>query len=86
MLGVRFKIGKGKYDMLIKPVGFRFTKYRFEKTSMAYIYDWTLCLGIFVISKWPTKSFEELKKMADAAWDKEWNGAGYKSDPKKVGD
>ena len=72
--------------MLIKPVGFRFTKYIFEKTSMAYIYDWTLCLGIFIISKWPTKSFEELKKMADAAWDKEWNGAGYKSDPKKGGD
>ena len=84
MLGVRFKIGKGKYDMLIRPVGFRFTKYRFEKTSMAYIYDWTLCLGIFIISKWQTKSFEELKKMADAAWEIVWDGAGVDF-PKKRG-
>ena len=85
MLGVRFKLGKAKYDMLIKPVGFRFTKYKFEKTSMAYIYDWTLQLGIIMISKWQTKSFKELKKMADAAWEIVWDGAGVDF-PNKGGD
>ena len=51
---------------------------------MTFLFDWTLRLGIIVISKAQTKSFEELKKMADAAWDKEWDGAGWKTDPKKV--
>ena len=86
LLGGRYKIGKAKYYVQIQPVGFRFTKFKFENTSMTFLFDWTLRLGIIAISKAQTKSFEELKKMADAAWDKEWNGAGYKSDPKKGGD
>ena len=53
---------------------------------MAFLFDWTLRLGIIAISKSQTKSFEELKKMADAAWDKKWAGAGYKTDPRKGGD
>ena len=82
MLGGRFKIGKAKYDVLILPVGFRFTKFNFNKTSMTFLYDWTIRLGIIAISKWQTKSFAELKKLADAAWEKKWAGSGYKSDPK----
>ena len=86
MLGGRYKIGKAKYDMLIKPVGFRFTKYKFENTSMTYIYEWTLRLGIIVISKWQTKSYAELKKIADAVWEIVWDGTGLKTDPKKGGE
>jgi len=86
LLGGRFKIGKAKYYVQIQPVGFRFTKFKFENTSMTFLFDWTLRLGIIVISKAQTKSFEELKKMADAAWDRVWDGAGWKSDPRKGGD
>jgi len=72
MIGHRFIIRNVKYDVLLKLVGFRFTKFKFENTSMTFLFDWTLRLGIIAISKWQTKSFNELKKMSDIAWNKKW--------------
>lgn len=52
---------------------------------MTYLWVWRLRLGIFEILKWQTKSFDELKRESDLAWDKKWGKVGYKIDPKKGG-
>lgn len=82
MLKHRFIINKVKYDVILMLVGFGFTKFSFKRTSMTFLFDWTLRIGIIAISKWQSKTFKELKKMSDAAWDEKWKGAGHASDPK----
>ena len=78
----QFKILKVKFDLMFGFVGFGFTKYSFKKTSMTFLWDWNIRFGIIGLIKWQTKSFEELKKESDIAWDKKWKQAGYTNDPK----
>jgi len=83
MVGHRFIIREVKYDLFLGLIGFGFCKYSFKKTSLTFLFDWALRLGIIGIQKWQSKEFKELKKMADVAWDEKWKEAGYKADPKK---
>lgn len=79
----QFKIFKVKFDLMFGSVGFGFTKYSFKKTSMTFLWDWNIRFGIIGLVKWQTKSFKELKREADIAWDEKWKQAGYATDPKK---
>ena len=78
----QFKISKVKFDLMFGFVGVGFTKYSFKKTSMTFLWGWNIRLGIIGLIKWQTKSFGELKKMSDTAWDEKWKQAGYTTDPK----
>ena len=78
----QFKIFKVKFDLMFGFVGFGFTKYSFKKTSMTFLWDWNIRLGIIGLVKWQSKSFEELKKMSDIAWDIKWKQTGYTTDPR----
>lgn len=78
----QFKILKVKFDLMFGFVGFGFTKYSFMKTSMTFLWDWNIRFGIIGLIKWQSKSFEELKKMSDIAWDEKWKRAGYAANPK----
>ena len=78
----QLKILKVKYDFIFGILGIGFCRFSFKNTSMTFLFDWILRLGLVAITKWQTKSFEELKKIADLAWDKKWKRAGYTSDPK----
>ena len=78
----QLKILKVKYDFIFGILGIGFRRFSFKNTSMTFLFDWTLRLGLVAIIKWQTKSFEELKKIADIEWDKKWKQAGYTTDPK----
>jgi len=78
----QLKILKVKYDLIFGILGIGFNKFSFKNTSWTFLFDWTLSLGLVAIRKWQSKSFEELKKISDLAWDEKWNQAGYASDPK----
>jgi len=77
----QLKILKLKYDLIFGILGFGFHRFSFKNTSMTFLFDWTLRLGLVAIRKWQSKSFEELKKISDLAWDEKWKRAGYASDP-----
>jgi hypothetical protein len=49
-------------------IGFGFIKYSFKKTSMTYLWDWYIKLGIIGLQKWQSKDFKELKKISDKVW------------------
>lgn len=82
MIWKRLCFRKVKYDLYFGTMGFGFCKYSFRKTSMTFLWDWNIRFGIIGLIKWQSKSFNELKKMSDLAWDEKWKGEGYKTDPK----
>lgn len=41
-----------KYQIIFYPTGFWFTRLNKCKTSLAYIYDWAIGLGLIEIRKW----------------------------------
>ena len=72
MIIKRFWLNKVRYDIFFGLVGFGFLKYSFKKTSMTFLFDWTLRLGIICIQKWQSKKFNELKCESDKIWDEKW--------------
>lgn len=54
-----------KFDIYIDWVGIGFTKFSFKRTSLTFLFDWTLRLGFIAIRKRQTKDFQELKRMSD---------------------
>jgi len=61
-----------RYDIFFGLLGFGFLKYSFKKTSMTFLFDWTLRLGIICIQKWQSKKFNELKLESDKMWNEKW--------------